>query len=375
MNINPEFKSLIPPLSADEFSQLEANILAEGCRDSLVVWNGTLIDGHNRYEICSKHGLPYQVVEKHFESTSDVRIWMRNNQMGRRNLTPAWRIELALGNKEDLAAVGIEKKSHGQTAPGKTLLSQNDKSVDEPKHNTQAEIATIAGTSTGMVGMAEVVRAKSPEVWEKAKEGEISVSAAYKEIKNQEKKEARKAEIEQQRKELEASPPVQPPENFDVIVIDPPWPYGREYDPEGSRIANPYPEMPLDEIQAIHIPAKNDAVIFLWTTHQFLPFSYELLKNWGFDYKATMVWDKEKIGMGAWLRMQCEFCLVGIKGKPTWENTTYRDILKEPRREHSRKPESFYEMVEKITLGHKIDYFSRQNRLGWYSYGNDTEKF
>ena len=99
------------------------------------------------------------------------------------------------------------------------------------------------------------------------------------------------------------------------------------------------------------------------------------MDKWGFEYKANLVWDKEKIGMGAWLRMQCEFCLVGIKGKPIWNNTKWRDIIREPRREHSRKPEIFYTMIEEITVGRKLNFFSREEKEGWTSYGNDTEKF
>ena len=133
--------------------------------------------------------------------------------------------------------------------------------------------------------------------------------------------------------------------------------------------------MPQSDLLNIELPAKDDAVLFLWTTHQFIFDAKELLDKWGFTYKATMVWDKEKIGMGAWLRMQCEFCLVGIKGKPLWENTEHRDIIREPRREHSRKPDTFYSIVEKITAGRKLDYFSREKREGWEVFGNDTEKF
>ena len=79
--------------------------------------------------------------------------------------------------------------------------------------------------------------------------------------------------------------------------------------------------------------------------------------------------------MGNWLRMQCEFCLLGIKGKPTYQNTKYRDIIIEKGREHSRKPERFYDMVNDICIGSKIDYFSREKREGWYSYGNQINKF
>ena len=162
---------------------------------------------------------------------------------------------------------------------------------------------------------------------------------------------------------------------YDVIVIDPPWNYGRAYDAESSRSASPYPEMTQNELLAIELPAARDCVLFLWTTHAFIWDAKAIMDAAGFSYKATLVWNKQKIGMGAWLRMQCEFCLVGIKGKPLWENTTYRDIIEEARREHSRKPDGFYTMVEAITAGRRLDYFSRQERNGWDTYGNETSKF
>lgn len=88
LTIDDEFKALIPPLTKEEYAQLEANILEEGCRDALVVWDGVLVDGHNRYEICTKHGLPFDVVDKEFADREAVKDWMDANQLGRRNLTP-----------------------------------------------------------------------------------------------------------------------------------------------------------------------------------------------------------------------------------------------------------------------------------------------
>jgi hypothetical protein len=126
-----------------------------------------------------------------FESEGHARIWMRNNQRGRRNLTKAWEIELALGNKEDLAAIGAAKMADAGQEGGrgnKKGLSQNDKPFILPAHNTQAQIAKSAGTSTGMVGMAEQVMKKAPELWERAKSGEVAITAAYQEVKKQEKK-------------------------------------------------------------------------------------------------------------------------------------------------------------------------------------------
>lgn len=374
LTIDPEFAALIPRLAPEEREQLERNILADGCRDPLTVWDGVIVDGHNRHEICTRHGIQFNVEEKQFESRAHARIWMRENQQGRRNLTPAWRIELQLGNKEDLTKIGAAKKAHGKTAPGKTLVSLNDRSV-EPKHDTRKEIAKAAGTSTGQVGMAEQVRKKAPELWEKAKVGEVSILSAYKEIKKAEKKTEREQQIAEQRKAIESGAIDMPQGVFEVVAMDPPWNYGREYDPDGSRVANSYPEMTQAEFLALHPPFAKDCALFLWTTHAFIWDAKQLMDKWGFAYKATLVWDKQKIGMGVWLRMQCEFCLVGVKGKPTWENTKWRDIINEARREHSRKPEAFYEMVEEITLGRRLDYFSREQRKGWATYGNDTGKF
>jgi len=88
IRIDPEFQSLIPPLRPEELAQLEANILAEGIRDPLVTWRGVLIDGHNRYAIAEKHGLPYQTVEREFDDRDAVADWIDRNQLGRRNLHP-----------------------------------------------------------------------------------------------------------------------------------------------------------------------------------------------------------------------------------------------------------------------------------------------
>lgn len=182
-SVDPEFKALIPPLSSEELAQLEQNILAEGCRDALVVWQGLLLDGHNRFEICTRHGLPFKTVEIEIEDRTAARIWIRNNQTGRRNLTAAWRIELELGNKADLAAKGEEVRRATQGRPSnEKLLSQNDNSFKPEKHSTRNEIAKAAGVSVGQVAMAEQVIKKDPEKWEQAKNGEISISTAYKEI-------------------------------------------------------------------------------------------------------------------------------------------------------------------------------------------------
>jgi hypothetical protein len=85
--IDEEFRFLLPTLDEETFRLLEESLLEHGCRDPLVLWNGILIDGYNRYKICSHHDLPFQTVDMEFDSRENVIIWIITNQISRRNLT------------------------------------------------------------------------------------------------------------------------------------------------------------------------------------------------------------------------------------------------------------------------------------------------
>lgn len=87
LNINPKYSSLIPPLSNEEYLQLEENILEEGCREPIITWNNTIIDGHNRYKICSEWELPFSIRRISFSSEEDAVKWICANQLGRRNIS------------------------------------------------------------------------------------------------------------------------------------------------------------------------------------------------------------------------------------------------------------------------------------------------
>jgi len=376
IEIKEEFKNLIPALSAEEYAQLEANILNEGIREPIITWNGYIIDGHNRYDIATRFDLEYKTTSKHFESEQSVKEWMILNQFGRRNLSNYQRSVLALQLEEVFS-----KKAKEKEYERKTTFVKSQKSNLETV-NTNKEISKLSGIGQQTISRVKVIQEKAPEeVKQKLATGEVSINAAYQEIKKEEKKTQRIKEINKQLIEIETGNMPELEGLFDVISVDPPWNYEGEnkkitsFDSVGRRVANPYPEMSTEEIKKIELPLKKDSIVFLWTTHKFLPDAFEILKEWNLQYKATLVWNKEKMGMGAWFRMQCEFCLVGIKGKPYFENTKYRDILTEARREHSRKPDCFFSMIEEITLGRKLEYFSREKRNGWEVFGNDINKF
>ena len=110
LTINPSFKSLIRPLSQQEYLQLEANIMADGCREPIVIWNGVIIDGHNRYEICSRHNLPFLCEEKEFSCKEEAIAWICANQLGRRNLTDETKKYL-IGLQYDNKKIANNKKN------------------------------------------------------------------------------------------------------------------------------------------------------------------------------------------------------------------------------------------------------------------------
>ena len=103
--VTEELKAYIDPLTEDEYAALERSILAEGCRDALVLWGDILVDGHNRHSICTKHGIPFQTVQNtRFKSMEDVHLWMIDQHLGRRSVSDFQRGVLALRKKEIMEA-------------------------------------------------------------------------------------------------------------------------------------------------------------------------------------------------------------------------------------------------------------------------------
>lgn len=113
LKIDRDFKELIRPLFPEEYKQLEENLIADGCRDPIIVWDGTIVDGHNRYEICSRLKIPFEVIEKRFDSKEDVIIWICNNQLGRRNISDETRKYLIGKQYEATKINGFKRNLRG----------------------------------------------------------------------------------------------------------------------------------------------------------------------------------------------------------------------------------------------------------------------
>ncbi len=361
LNINPKFENLLPSLTQEESAHLRESLKTEGCRDPIITWNGTIIDGHNRYAICRAEGIEFDAVEKDFKDETAAKVWIIDNQGGRRNLTDGWKFELAQTRRELLAEKGKE-----QQGKRTDLLSKNDKKL--PSHNTQKGIAAELGWSTGKVAQADYVwKHAAPEVKERVKANETSIHEAYKQT---------------HKITREANPPPatrMPSDKYRVLYADPPWKYSGDQhakESQATTLGTHYPSMATDEICALPVSdiADNNAVLFLWSTSPFLPEALEVIDAWGFKYKASMVWDKVKHNVGHYVSVRHEFLLIATRGSCIPDNRKLCDsVHTEERTEHSKKPEHFRAVIDDIYRdGKRIELFRRGPAMGkWEAWGNE----
>jgi 16S rRNA G966 N2-methylase RsmD len=198
LEIKEEFKKLIPPLTVEEFKQLEQNCLDEGIREKIITWNGFIIDGHNRYEIATRWNLDYKTESKYFKNENDVKEWMINNQFGRRNLSNYQRSVLALQLEEVFSAKAKEQ----QVRKPESVIQ---KSEEQKPIVTIKEVAKVANVSHDTIAKVKKIEAvATPEVKAQLSTGELSINQAYKEIKKEEKKNLTEEKKEEQKKIIES---------------------------------------------------------------------------------------------------------------------------------------------------------------------------
>lgn len=172
---------------------------------------------------------------------------------------------------------------------------------------------------------------------------------------------------------------------YDVILADPPWKY-RNWSKrgEGKGAAAQYDTMAVDDIMRLPVGniAAKDSVLFMWATFPLLPQAFAVMRAWGFDYKTGGAWakktknGKDAFGTGYIFRSAAELFLVGTRGHVSPMNRKTRNIINAVAREHSRKPDEQYELIENLFPGtNRIELFARQHREGWDVFGNETDKF
>ena len=192
IKIDPEFQTLIPPLSDDEYQRLEKSILAEGVRECIITWDSTIIDGHNRYRICQKYNINCPSKERKFESRDAAKIWIIENQFARRNLESYVRGALSLKLKSL-----YEADAKRRISPGTNQYTKRSSQIsDETTHiRTDERIAKLAGVSRDTIRKIEVIESEAAngnpvaiEVKAELESGEKkSIHGAYVKVTGKEK--------------------------------------------------------------------------------------------------------------------------------------------------------------------------------------------
>lgn len=159
---------------------------------------------------------------------------------------------------------------------------------------------------------------------------------------------------------------------YSTIVIDPPWPYEDRINAKNRGAANHYDLMSIDELKALPLSLVSAANshLYLWTTNSFIEEACVLMRSWGWTRKTVITWRKTQIGMGRYFRNNTEHCLFGVRGRLPTKLRNVPTCFDAPRSHHSAKPEEFYGIAEKQSVGPYLDVFARQERAGWTCLGN-----
>jgi N6-adenosine-specific RNA methylase IME4/ParB-like chromosome segregation protein Spo0J len=335
--------------------------------------DGVLVCGERRLRAVQKLGwgnIPVHICHYLDDTVALLKAEAAEN-LCRKPFLPSEAVSLGLA-LEVVAREEAKKRQATSTGGADPQLSASGKFPEADKGQTRDKVAE----SLGMLGRtyekakAVVVAAQAePEKYGALLEEMDSsgkVTGAYRALQK-----ARAAE------EIAAEPPCLPEGPFRVIVVDPPWAYGKRAGDLTQRGATTYPTMSQDELKALPVGtlAHEDCVLWLWTTNAHMRDAFELLDAWGFTHKTILTWVKDRMGTGDWLRGRTEHCLMAVRGKPTVTLTNQTTAIEGPLREHSRKPEEFYALVESLCPGSRVELFCRTERKGWASHGTKLDRF
>lgn len=351
---------LFPMMSPEQHNSLVASIKSHGLLHPIVLYEGKIVDGRNRFAACRDAG-----VEPHYTELpagTDVLAYVVGTNLVRRHLSESQRA---------LAAARIEEHSVSRESAGKMFKVR----VSSLK---QAEI---------------VLKHCAPELVAAVEEDRIPVNIASKlssmpaaaqreacELKPQElrgivKKHTRikktVALVKATRRASEALGEAL----YSVIYADPPWRF-EPWSPSGMDRAadNHYPTETTDTIMAMKVPSAANCILFLWATNPMLEDALAVLHAWGFTYKSNFVWNKDQIGTGFWNRNKHELLLIGTRGSVPAPDASDRvdSVIDAPTGEHSVKPDAFRSLIEQWypTLP-KIELFAREHFPGWAAHGNE----
>jgi len=235
--------------------------------------------------------------------------------------------------------------------------------VKEAIRNTE-----IANSTTQLLQLARLSPAEQIEVARNITDGVSSIADAVRQVK--------KAQVIANLENVEAQEAKKIEGVYDVIVIDPPWPMKKiERDVAPNQVEFDYPTMSEEELFNLEIPCADNCHVWLWTTQKYLPLALDLLEAWDLKYVCTFVWHKpggfQPFGLPQY---NCEFALYARRGSPEFiDFKNFMVCFEAPRGAHSEKPQEFYDMVNRVTAGRRLDMFNRRAIPGFDTWGKEAK--
>lgn len=354
--------------------KLIASIAAVGVLVPLTIKaDGTIISGHRRHAAAIRAGwaeVPVVVVS--FEDDLDERqAIIEHNRQREKTLTQRMR------EAEELTAIERARARYRQaTSSGGNVPQLTATLPEAEKGETREKVSAAVGMKPRTYEKAKAIYDKAKSGDERAQKameaidaGKSTVHTEFKSVVQAERKAEQIAKVE--------AAPVLPNGPFHVIAADPPWAYSKRAGDVTHRADCPYPTMSADEIARMDVlsRAADDCILWLWTTNAFMSEAYDVAHAWGFEVKTILTWVKDRMGTGDWLRGQTEHCLMAVRGRPVVSLTNQTTVLHGKVREHSRKPDEFYALVDGLCHGRKCELFSREHRDGWEAFGAEVGKF
>lgn len=339
LKINPVLEQLVPGLSAEDESSLDASVQEHGQWKGFpltVAEDGDILDGMNRYKKFLKYKVEAKyVIDNKIKTLEQKKMFVIQNVLARRHL-----------NNWQRGLLGIE------------LM----KLIEKPE-GKKSEIVSkqVPGLKVRTFDKVIVIDKKAnATIRKKLDSGSMSVNTAYKLVTKSDRN-------------LPKVP--LPTEEHDVFLVDIPI----KWDDEGVRGSadNHYPTMTKEEIMQEKVPSAKDAIMFFWIPSAFLldGTALEILRAWAFEPVAEFIWRKHRIGGGSWNRNQHETLIIAVKGKMPMPAKLFPSIIDAERKAHSEKPAVVYEMIEEMYPKRKYcELYSRASRLGWTSHGNQVKE-
>ena len=345
--------NLFPLIEGEEFDALVDDVRQHGLREPVVLYQGQILDGRNRYRACvaAESNCRFQTYEGTDPAGYVVSLNLRRRHLNesQRAMVAAKLANMPQGARTDLAPIGARSQSDA----GK-LLNVSRRTVQRASEVTDAAVPELASKveqgSVSVSAAADIASLSPDQQREIVARGEREILQRAKEIRAKKADASRAERIERIAKIAQGNRELGTDDKYPVLLADPPWRF--ENPPIGNSVVeNHYPTLSLDEICALPVSdlATEDAILYMWATAPNLPGCLQVVAAWGFEYRTNLVWVKQRPGMGYHARGQHELLLVARRGNipPPAATDTVSSVIFADLREPSRKPEKVRDIIER----------------------------